>query len=370
MHLFRRLRPILVALALSAVASCSPSPSEVDSVSVKRTESGNQVDVAWTIASDQPVDIYYSSDPASSLRAMQRIGEKVQSPTFSFTPPNASRPYFAIAPAGTDKAERVAERILPLKGGRNFRDLGGYETNDGKRTRWGLLYRSGAMHNLTPEDYRYLGTLGIRVVCDLRATSEREHEPTQWGAEPKPELLSVDYGSDTRGLASVIAAGAAATENMARGKMIEIYTVLPTFFKESYAGVFKRLASGEIPLAFNCSAGKDRTGVLAALILTALGVPRETVKADYALSNTYLDIEGEIARKAETNGPTPPSPFMQLPESARAAILRADPAYLDAAFAKIDQDFGSFDAYLRDFLGISDAERAKIRDLLTEPATW
>jgi len=88
----------------------------------------------------------------------------------------------APVPAQTPRAHVTPphQRVLPLQGGQNFRDLGGYRTRDGRTVRWGLLYRSGSMHNLTAADYAYLRKLGIRTVCDLRSRTERDREPANW----------------------------------------------------------------------------------------------------------------------------------------------------------------------------------------------
>jgi predicted acylesterase/phospholipase RssA len=87
---------------------------------------------------------------------------------------------------------RAATRVLPLEGGRNFRDLGGYETQDGQHVKWGRLFRSGALARLTPSDYDSLSAFGIRVVCDFRSRAERADEPTRWRADPAPRFMAWD----------------------------------------------------------------------------------------------------------------------------------------------------------------------------------
>ena len=84
---------------------------------------------------------------------------------------------------------------MPLQGGRNFRDLGGYPTVDGRRVKWGRLFRSGTMAFLTDSDYDFLSNLGIAAVCDLRSTGEREAEPTQWRTDPPAEYVAI-YAKD------------------------------------------------------------------------------------------------------------------------------------------------------------------------------
>ena len=119
---------------------------------------------------------------------------------------------------------RAANRVLPLEGGRNFRDLGGYETEDGRRVRWCRLFRSGAMARLTPSDYSYLSTLGIRVVCDFRSRAERADEPTRWLADPAPRFLAWDGAiqEDESPLIAALAADDASQEMVREASQTEL----------------------------------------------------------------------------------------------------------------------------------------------------
>ena len=196
-----------------------------------------------------------------------------------------------LAAHGLQQQAPVAQgenaRLLPLQGGQNFRDLGGYRTRGGKTVRWGMLYRSGSMHFLTPADFDYLARRGIRTVCDFRSTKERSGEPVVWPAGKAPHVLADDYEMDTRALAPKADHMPTAAE--AKATMTATYPQLLKQFNSQYRRMFGELLAGRVPLAFNCTAGKDRTGVAAALILTALDVPRETVIADYLLTNKYFD---------------------------------------------------------------------------------
>lgn len=266
-------------------------------------------------------------------------------------------------PGGAARAEPTQavasshQRVLPLEGGRNFRDLGGYRTSDGHSVRWGVLFRSGSMVGLTPHDYAYLGRLGIRVVCDFRDTRERKAEPTAWPAPGAPEMLSDDYSLDYAGL---LPAGPMSTWTgaAARERLAASYPRMLQQFNSQYRRMFAELLAGKAPLAFHCSAGKDRTGIAAALLLTALGVPRETVIADYLLTNQTLDPASLLAGKA-----TATSPWAQLPVDVRAALFGADRSYIEAALAVVDAHPGGADGYLNDELGVGPAERARLRKL-------
>ncbi len=270
-----------------------------------------------------------------------------------------------MKPSETSMAER--SRLLALEGGRNFRDFGGYPTRDGRRVRWGMLYRSGTMHRLTDTDYRTLSALGIRVICDFRTTAEREREPTVWRAEPAADYVAWEYGNVSANHTVLRRDIKTATDMKA--VMTALYREFPETFKERFAGMFHRLAAGDVPLAINCHAGKDRTGVAAALILSALGVPRETVLADYALTNQHANFRAEYERFAavDANGQRNQyAALLTLPVEAFTAAMRADPEYLAAALGMLDRTYGSPEDYVRQELGIGQQGLSQIRTLLLE----
>ncbi|NYD88366.1 tyrosine-protein phosphatase [Sphingomonas melonis] len=265
----------------------------------------------------------------------------------------AQSPRSAIAAA----AAAAHERLLPLQGGRNFRDLGGYATEDGRHVRWGMLYRSGSMHDLTPADYAALQRRGIRVVCDLRDTRERSAEPVHWPATGAPQMLSDDYALDTRDFLPATPMKDWTAE-AARAAMTASYPKMLVQFRGQYRRMFAELLAGHAPLAFNCSAGKDRTGVAAALLLTALGVPRQTVIDDYLLTNRYLDPAKLFASPAQAD-----SPWAHLPPGVMAALAAADRRYIEAALAVLDRHPDGATGWLRDEMGLSAADITRLRAL-------
>lgn len=268
-------------------------------------------------------------------------------------------PFPAPAAAGTQAIAH--DRVLPLQGGRNFRDLGGYRTMDGHHVKWGMLYRSGSMHGLTQADYAALEARGIRVVCDLRDSRERAAEPVAWPEAHAPRLLSDDYALDQAGFMPK-GPPESWTADQARAAMTASYPPMLTRFNGQFRRMFDELLAGHAPLAFNCSAGKDRTGLAAALLLTALGVPRATVIEDYELTNKTLN---PAALLAAGNKATP-SPFGKLPPEVVAPFMRADRAYIEAALAVVDGHKGGAPAYLQDELGLGPAQIARLRKLYLE----
>ncbi len=254
----------------------------------------------------------------------------------------ASAPATVAAPAHT--------RVLPLQGGRNFRDLGGYRTADGRTVKWGLLYRSGQMHDLTPADYVTLQKLGIRTVCDFRDTAERTKEPTLWPAGQRPKVLSDDYALDMSAM-KIPGDPSTWTQRQVVTAMTATYPKLLDQFNGQYRRMFAELLAGDVPLAFHCTAGKDRTGVAAALLLTALGVPRATIVNDYLLSNEHM-------------APVSAHPtgfWAQLSPEAMRTFAGVDRRYIDAVFAVTDRHPGGTMGYLHDELGLDEAKIARLR---------
>jgi protein-tyrosine phosphatase len=267
-----------------------------------------------------------------------------------------------MAPTASLSARPMAaapahERVLPLQGGRNFRELGGYPAAGSKHVQWGKLYRSGSMTALTSEDYAALEKRGIRVVCDFRSTAERKAEPAHWPHAGLPKVLADDYDMDN---GQFLPKGdpRSITAEQIRATMAAAYPRLLVQFNSQYRRMFAELLAGHAPLAFNCSAGKDRTGIAAALLLTALGVPRETVVADYMLSNQTLDPAKLMAGRAMAN-----SPFAALPPEALKLLVGVDRSYIEAVLAVVEGHQGGTAGYLKDELGLGPVEIKRLRQL-------
>jgi protein-tyrosine phosphatase len=234
------------------------------------------------------------------------------------------------------------QRILPLEALFNVRELGGYPAFEGRRVKWGLLYRSGDLYTLTDGDRVFLEERGIRTVVDFRGPHERARSPDKAiGTVEKTWELTIDAGNmmDLSGMQ----AGASG-----EGMMGDLYRVLVDEATAVYRQFFRLLADTHAaPLLFHCSAGKDRTGLAAALILFALGTDRETVFADYELSTACL----KDKYRAIINEKPHLEPLMTVRRS-----------YLEAALERIDSRYGGPEQYLRRELG---ADIEALRELYT-----
>jgi len=252
------------------------------------------------------------------------------------------------------------QRVVPLQGGRNFRDLGGYEAGDGRRIRWGMIFRSGSLAGLTQADWDTLRARGVRAVCDLRSSPEREREPFAWKDASGLAYYARDYATSFGELRRLVAANLA-TGQAARAAMLSGFRELPFEQAQSYRRIFLHLSSNEVPLVFNCSAGKDRAGTAAALVLSALGVKRQTIIEDFVLTNEVVDLRKALMRRRDGV-----SMLSQTPTGVVDAILDADARYIETALDAVQERHGSIEAYLRDVLDIDDRALLAIRANLLE----
>lgn len=263
-------------------------------------------------------------------------------------------------------APAAGERRIVLEGARNFRDLGGYPTADGRHVRWGRIYRSGELSRLTPADYQTIATLGIAVVCDFRRDSERANASTTWQGANAPTILNLPGAQVDRAPAGVgggrgaaRGAGGAAPATTADGLsplLASSYPQYATTLAESYRETMRQIRTQNGAVLYHCTAGKDRTGSFSALLLTMLGVPRDIVMQDYLLSNEYVVSQARIDAVVARGGT----------RRTALATMGVDSAYLDALFRSIDERYGSFDNYRRTALGVSDAELVALRNRLLE----
>jgi protein-tyrosine phosphatase len=248
----------------------------------------------------------------------------------------------------------ASARLLPLKGGCNFRDMGGYPTADGRRTRWRILFRSGDMAGLTPEDCDHLATLGLKAVCDFRSVSECRASPSPWARSGAVDYWCREYEHSLADLHQLVSSDAA-TADQARAVMRGIYARLPFEQADAYRALFHRLSDGRVPIVFNCSAGKDRTGLAAALVLAAVDVPQEVVLSDFLLSNETFDFRSAAAQSGRST-----------PADVVEALGGVHADYLEAAWTAIEETDGGLANYFRNRLGLGEALLDQVKACLLE----
>lgn len=247
-------------------------------------------------------------------------------------------------PPQTDPLLHHPERHLPLDGATNFRDLGGYARADGHRLRWRRLFRSDHLAALSARDHATLQALGVRRSFDFRGVHERRAQ-----AYAVPGLQQHHLAIEptvAQQMQALVGAGHALTPTRMVALMEELYRRLVDDEAAVFATWFGHLLADDTPAVFHCTAGKDRTGLAAALLLRALGVPQAVVEGDYLLTNLHY-------RRPAMDG-------HGVPDDALAVLWSVRPGFLHAALARIDERHGGLDAYLARRLGLDDAARERL----------
>lgn len=333
--------------------------SEAFPVHVERTPEGDYL-LTWTESfSDHEVDVGSGSAPEAAAHS-EPVVRGVRSGVRLAGIPDEGRRYFHLRPAHGE-AMTAAERVLPLEAATNFRDLGGYRTDDGRRVRWGRLFRSGHTAELSERDVAYLDELDIRVCCDFRRQEEHYVEPSRLPPATRIVGVTVDPGSSTSFFSRLAAGGVSPAE------MASFMEDVNREFVRHHSAQFRRMFEELLALAdgafmINCAAGKDRTGFGAAMILAALGVPEETVVADYLLSGRYFPIERELTRvRRKYAGDA----GRALDEALVLPMMQTRREYIEAALAAIREDYGTLGRFLAEALGVDAAVRRELRERLT-----
>jgi len=259
-------------------------------------------------------------------------------------------------------------RHVPLAGQPNFRDLGGYAAGDGRRIRWGAVYRSGELSQLSDADVGKLGELGIRTVVDLRSPEEvsaRGEGRLPSGAQLLP--LPITSSDMFAKLIPMFLKGD--FSQVPPDLLDQVNRMLVSEFTEQYTGLLRALSEpANRPLVFHCTQGKDRAGFGAAMVLSALGVPWETIVEDYLLSNHFRKEENDkmlgMIRgfAANHDGPEGEEVVFWRVEG----LLYVKEQSLQAAHAEIIERYGSVQVFLIEGLGCSVEGLAQLRDELLE----
>jgi protein-tyrosine phosphatase len=262
------------------------------------------------------------------------------------------------------KQQDRRSRIVPVRGIKNFRDLGGYPAAGGAKTRWNRLYRSGHLARLSRHDGNQFSELGIHTVVDFRTAGERKKEPDRLpdGSVDRVVELPMLDPADSPLLREM---QTRMSENRFAGfdadaLMRDTYRELATVYTESYRAFVAALVetSGK-PVLWHCTGGKDRSGFAAAIVLKLLGADDETIMSDYLLSSEYADRGRRMVMAVRiAKGRAAADTIAQL--------FRVQSSWLAASLEAIDSRWGSFDSYRREALDLGDDDVAGLRRLYLE----
>ncbi len=238
----------------------------------------------------------------------------------------------------------------PVPGISNLRDMGGY-TVQGGSLRWHTLYRSNEISTQDTDTLSQLQTLGIRTLFDFRDNKQKQKAPIAISFRTKTQTIAAPISVSV--LIRSALSGEKLTGTSARNILADIYRSLVLDHANAYKLFFDSLSDpNNFPLTFYCVAGKDRTGLAAALLLTALGASRDTIYDDYLLTNTCWEIPTDVLREES--------------DEVREAVFTADTHYLDAAFATMSEHYGSAENFVRTILGLNPERREYLLAQLVE----
>lgn len=270
-----------------------------------------------------------------------------------------------LVPAALSLEQRPAHRLLNFEGISNFRDLGGYQTTDGKEVKWGRLYRSGTFAEASRADLAGLAQLDLNTFIDFRSSIEKAEEPNRLPDPPGFTVVDIPVLDDgNKALVGEI------MERVESGNFDDFdpnqaMLTANRQFANEFTPQFKKfvhtvLNANGAPVVWHCSAGKDRTGFAAAILLRILGVPQETVVLDYMASRApSLDARKNQLLMLEL--------FKGEEAAAKLAVLMGvEEAWLQAGFAQIDTTWGSFDNYVAEGLQLSATDIQRLQQNLLE----
>ncbi|QKW10245.1 tyrosine-protein phosphatase [Streptomyces sp. NA04227] len=259
--------------------------------------------------------------------------------------------------------QQVPSTEPQLTGVRNFRDVGGLPTVDGRRVRPGVLYRSGHLAHATDEDTAFLTSLGLHTVFDFRNAGDQALEGPDVElpgvrnlnlplTDPASgvEFWSMVRDGDLAQLRELLADGKAAA------RMVGSYRTIMTQRTAEHSRVLHEMADGGLPALMHCAAGKDRAGLSVAITLLALGVERSAIEEDYLKSNA-AHRRYKVRRSSDAPGGTSPEVMELL-----SPMFDARLSYLGAAFETIEDTWGDVETYLTTGLGLTPATRERLRD--------
>ena len=254
-----------------------------------------------------------------------------------------------------------------LSGVRNFRDVGGLPTVDGRRVRHGVLFRSGHLAHATDEDAAFLGSLGLHTIFDFRNASDQKLEgpdvelpgvrnvnlPLSDPADGS-EFWKMVRDGEMEQLREILGDGKGAA------RMVASYRTIIKERTAEHSQVLRSLADDSVPALMHCAAGKDRAGLSIAVTLLALGVEREAIVTDYLESNAKHR-RYKVRRSSSSASAYSPEVMELL-----SPLFDARAEYLTAAFETVEETWGSVDAYLKQGLGITPEIRERLRERLLD----
>ena len=252
----------------------------------------------------------------------------------------------------------LADRVLPFEGVLNFRDMGGYRTEDGRRVKYGILFRAAELTGMTEKDKELFRSLGVKTIFDYRGAQEASAKPDpvfEGVTNIHLPAIAQEVPADVREMIKLH------MKEMANGSFLDTMYLDMAFGNPSFKRLMEAVTDANgLGLLQHCAGGRDRTGVGSAFILLALGVPRETIIEDYLISNRTLAPMNESMKEQLAAH----LPAEQVEQFVAGLELRRETML--AVFSAIDERYGSVEAFLEQEFGLDAEKRKQFQDRCLE----
>jgi len=250
-------------------------------------------------------------------------------------------------------------RLLPMDGSHNTRELGGYKTTEGKSVKWGMLFRSDKLSDISETDQKYLQALGIEKIVDFRSEEEKTEDPDVIPAGISYVEMPISVDGAMRSKIEAVLKGE--TDKEVESFLIDANREFVTNYTGVYENFLRGLIDEDAPTLFHCTAGKDRAGFAAAITLIALGVSKADVINDYMKTNAFTQ-----ERIEEILGQIKLMSLYQADVEILRPLLGVEQIYIETAFKAAEEKYGSLENFIRVGLNISDADIKKLRNKFLE----
>lgn len=267
-----------------------------------------------------------------------------------------------------DNEMAIRRRIFSLIGVKNFRDMGGYTSNDGRVMRWGRIFRSGHLSDLTDECGMEMLARDIETVIDFRSDREKERHAVHWPKSWIPDYRSISIGGNAAAWVQELYEKLSTTDFPAQELKEQFLLAFRTIPLDNKAGLktfFDTLIDdhkGNATL-FHCTAGKDRTGIAGALLMKALDINEEQIMDDFLLTNKAVNLEESsvkvanwLSKKADRS----------IDASAVHPLVGVEADFLEACYSSIRENYGSIDNYLVEEMGLNKDRQDKLKHLFLQ----
>jgi len=362
MTLLKKL-PFVLFASLFLLTSCNRNaiPKPVNTLAeeliVKRTKKADYElhftkSAVWDISMASSPDQIDWEKPTASFE-----GDFIKFPKVG----RDGRVFFGVTDQTSGQRYIVSERLIPMKGTDNFRDLGGLPVGENRIVRWGKIFRSDKLSDLTKKDLAYLSDLDIKSICDFRNDIEIKKDPDRIPKGAKYYQFAI---ADKEGREHARIKKEVMSRKLKGLEAKEYFGFIMTAFADTAGTDFKPVVdlllnqpNDKSPLAYHCSGGKDRTGLMSIVLLSALGVEKDIIKKEYLMSNFYrYKTNKKNSRRAR---------LVRIDRKTSSYAFVVQEEYFDRVYEVIETKYGGMDNYLKVKFGLDKGKRAILKERYT-----